>query len=132
VRFWHPAQERDVAAAEHALGSILPGELRGLLLESDGLADRYGTSVVWTAGEIARRNGEFRVEAGFRELYMPFDAMLFFGEAGDGDQFFYRILDGQVRHPDVYIWSHETDSRIWRAPTLAVFLERQLATLGGP
>ncbi len=53
---------------------------------------------------------------------MPFDSLLFFGEAGNGDQFFYRILDGHVRDADVYLWDHETDSRTWGAPSLVAFL----------
>ena len=126
-KFGEGASERDVAAAERALRVPLPEELRALLLESDGIADRYGTRTVWQVAELVRRNVAFRTEPSFRELYMPFDAMLFFGEAGDGDQFFHRILDGEVRHPDIYVWSHETDSRSWRSPTLAAFLERQLA-----
>ena len=131
VRFADPALEGRIATTELELRLRLPDELRSLLLESDGLVDRYGTAVVWTVADLPRHNREFRSEPAFRELYMPFDALLFFGEAGNGDRFFYRILDGELRYPDVYVWLHETDSRTWRAPTLAAFLERQLATLDG-
>ena len=122
------------AAVEHlvrALGVALPDAMRELLLDSDGVADRYGAWIVWPAAEIARRNEEFRTKAEFRQLYMPFDAMLFFGEAGNGDHFFYRVLDGVVREPDVYIWEHETDNRVWRAPRLDAFLTAQLTAAGG-
>ena len=109
--------------AERALGVRLPAELRALLAHCNGVRDRVGTYVVWSAAELAPRNAQFRTEQSFRELYMPFDALLFFGEAGNGDQFFYRILSGEVREPDVYRWDHETDSRLWHAPRLETFLE---------
>lgn len=122
-----PAALTALAEAERALGLALPAELRSLLSECDGVRDRYATPVVWPAGEIAERNREFRTKPEFRSLYMPFDAMLFFGDAGNGDQFFYRVLDGEVRDPDVYVWDHETDGRIWRAARLEPFLVSVLA-----
>jgi hypothetical protein len=54
---------------------------------------------------------------------MPFDALLFFGDAGNGDQFAYGILDGEVRMPDIFAWDHENDSRYWVAPDLRQFIE---------
>jgi SUKH superfamily protein len=122
VRFAPPASAAALGSLADALGLALPDELRSLLAESDGLADRYGASVVWPASEMARQNREFRTDRDFRRLYMPFDALLFFGQAGNGDQFFYRILDGQVRAPDIYLCDHETDSRTWTAASLAAFL----------
>lgn len=122
ARFAPPASPAALGSLETALGLALPDELRSLLAESDGPADRYGASVVWPAAEMARQNREFRTNPDFRRLYMPFDSLLFFGEAGNGDQFFHRILDGHVRHPDVYLWDHENDSRTWRAGSLAIFL----------
>ncbi len=46
----------------------------------------------------------------FANLYMPFEAMLFFADAdaGNGDQFAFVIRD---RPADVFVWDHETDSR---------------------
>ena len=116
---------------EHALGLTLPTELRALLAESDGLGDRYQTRLVWPAAEIGRQNREFRTRPDFRTLYMPFDALLFFGEAGNGDQFFYRILGGEVRDTDIYEWEHETDSRVWRAPGLMRLLHAALNDTDG-
>ncbi len=99
VRFAAPASAPALSALQQALGTAVPEELASLLRESDGLADRYGASLVWPAAQIARENDVFRTNQDFRRLYMPFDSLLFFGEAGNGDQFFYRILDGEVRHP---------------------------------
>jgi hypothetical protein len=126
VRFAAPASAPALSALQQALGTAVPEELASLLRESDGLADRYGASLVWPAAQIARENDVFRTNQDFRRLYMPFDSLLFFGEAGNGDQFFYRILDGEVRHPDIYVWDHETDGRTWRAVSLAVFLTATL------
>jgi hypothetical protein len=116
-----------LATVERALGIELPEELRSFLSESDGLKDRYKFSVVWPASEIAEQNRVFRTNPDFRDLYMPFDPLLFFGAAGNGDQFFYRILNDAVRDFDIYIWDHETDGRIWRAPRLGRFLNEVLA-----
>lgn len=127
VRLSAPASEGRVEALAGALGVSVPAELRALLLETDGVADRTGARVVWPADEIARQNREFRTKAEFRQLYMPFDSLLFFGEAGNGDQFFFRVLDGLVRDADVYVWEHETDNRVWIAPSLEPFLVRWLA-----
>ena len=41
----------------------------------------------------------FRANADFAELYMPFDALLFFADAGNGDQFAYAIQAGAIRRP---------------------------------
>ena len=105
----------------------MPPDLRALLLATDGVTDRYGARPVWPTAEIARQNRQFRTNSEYRELYMPFDPLLLFGEAGDGDLFFYRILDGAVRHPDVHRWEHETDGRVWCAPNLEALLTAALA-----
>ena len=113
-----PADPGMLDAAERALALALPSDLRALFAECNGVTDHLGFRVVWPVTELAPRNEEFRTTREFRRLYMPFDALLFFGEVGNGDQFFYRILDGEVRESDVYLWDHETDSRGWRAPRL--------------
>jgi hypothetical protein len=54
---------------------------------------------------------------------MPFDSFLFFGDAGNGDQFAFTICGGIVRRPDVFAWDHENDSRSWVAPSLRSYLD---------
>jgi hypothetical protein len=119
-----PASAADLAEAEKDLAIIFPGELRELLSESDGIKGAYGLNVVWPLARIQKDNLEFRTRLDFRQLYMPFDCLLFFGDAGDGDQFAYAILDGEIRRDDVYRWCHETDSREWAASSLRQYLER--------
>jgi hypothetical protein len=108
---------------EESLGVSLPGELRELLLESDGVLGEFGLGLVWPLERIERDNRSFRSTPAFRALYMPFDSLLFFGDAGNGDQFAFAILDGAVRNSDVFAWNHENDSRVWVAPSLRSYLE---------
>ncbi|MEM7244506.1 MAG: SMI1/KNR4 family protein [Acidobacteriota bacterium] len=108
--------------AESELGVAWPPSLRELLAASDGLQGAHGVGVVWSVGRIVRDNRAFRDSADFRELYMPFEHLLFFGDAGDGDQFAFPILAGAIRSEDVFVWRHETDSRAWLAPSLERYL----------
>ena len=54
---------------------------------------------------------------------MPFDCMLFIGDAGDGDNFGYSIQQKRIRKTDIFSWNHEDDSRIWVAPNLEIFVK---------
>ncbi len=119
-----PASLPELEAAEAKLGGF-PDGLRGLLLQSNGVRDRIGYRIVWPIEEIVKQNVLFRGNPDFRELYMTFDSLLFFGEFGNGDQFAYAVhADGKVRNPDILVWDHETDERLWMAADLARFLER--------
>jgi hypothetical protein len=106
-----PASAESITAAELAVGCALPDELRELLLESDGVRDQYGFELVFRASELVEQNRGMRSTPDFAELYMPFDPLLFFGASGNGDLFAYRILAGEVRDDDIFVWDHETDSR---------------------
>ena len=121
-----PASAEAIARAERGLEVELPAELRELLLESDGVTDEYGTELIWPVERILEDNSMFRGNADFAELYMPFDALLFFGDSGGGDQWAFTVLAGRVRRPDVFVWDHENDSRSWAAPSLRVFLRQRL------
>ncbi|MFC8130073.1 SMI1/KNR4 family protein [Streptomyces sp. NPDC057302] len=58
---------------------------------------------------------------------IDFDALLFFGDNGGGDQFAF------VRTPerdDIFAWDHGTDSRKWIAPHLESFLRDALGSAG--
>ena len=110
--------------AEKALGVALPSELRELLLETNGVsASEYGPLLVWNIERIEKDNLDFRSFADFRDLYMPFDNLLFFGDNGGGDQFGYAILNGVIRRPDIYRWNHENDAREHAAYSLARYFE---------
>jgi len=121
------ATESDLLSAEDTLGIRLPQQLRRYLLKSDGMDDEYGFAIVWPLERIVRDNQLFRTNADFKELYMPFDCLLFFAEAGNGDQFAFPIQSGEIRRDDVFLWNHEDDSRTWVAPSLEAYIEWRLA-----
>ena len=83
------------------------------------------TILVWSVADIKAKanNLKFRNNPNFKKLYMSFDNTLFFGDAGNGDQFAYPICDGVIRRPDIFVWNHENDSRMWIAPSLQRYLE---------
>jgi hypothetical protein len=128
ARFSAPATTESLTFAEQQLGVALPQDLRDLLLEFDGATAEYGDDVVWSVAEIYKRNLEFRQNEEFRDLYMPFTHLLFFGGDGGGDQFAFAIqMDGEIHNPDIFRWEHETDSRSWFAGHLGQFLERRFS-----
>lgn len=114
-----PATPDLIATVEGRLGHGLPGELRGLLAETNGIEGEYGLGLLWSAKRIAEDNARFRTSEDFRRLYMPFDGIVFFADAGNGDQFGISLSGNQ----EVYVWNHENDSRTWVAPTILGYLE---------
>ena len=124
VTFTQPASAAAIQQLEQQLRLVLPSELKALLSESDGLFSPSRGSFIWTMKGILTCNSEFRTIESFKELYMPFDHMLFIGDNGSGDQYFYPILAGSVRNPDIYLWNHENDSRQWFAGHMHQFLVR--------
>ena len=64
-------------------------------------------------------NIEFRSYENFRGLHMPFDGLVFFADAGNGDQFALSLAGNF----EVYVWDHENDSRTWIAPSVMRYLE---------
>ena len=126
AKFAAPTTETRLAALEQTLGVHLPKQLRGLLLEFDGLIADLGADVVWSVAQIEQQNQQFRTEESFRDLYMPFVHLLFFGEDGGGDQFaFPNQADGEIHSPVIFRGEHETDARSWYARGLEQFFERR-------
>lgn len=117
--FHPPAQPEALSAAEASLGHPLPNDLRQVLGESDGIEGEYDLGLVWNAERIRRDNIEFRIYEDFRDLYMPFNGLVFFADAGNGDQFALSLTGNCA----VYVWDHENDSRTWIAPTVMAYLE---------
>jgi len=116
AEFAGPASDSQLDSVEQALGTQLPQDLRELLLEFDGVKAHYGAGVVWPASEIQKQNQMFRTDVDFKELYMPFDHLLFFGADGGGDQFAFAVhADGKIHKSDVFRWKHESDERVWLA-----------------
>ncbi|WP_433478894.1 SMI1/KNR4 family protein [Spirillospora sp. CA-142024] len=125
VEFRPPVDTAAVTAAEQRLGCPLPSQLTGLLQETDGVIGHYGVDTVWPLEQIVEQNLHFWTDDSLADLYMPFDALLFFGDNGGGDRFAF------VRTPpraDVFVWEHETDSRRWAAGDLGDYLGRSLSS----
>lgn len=121
--FSDPASVDELASAEQRLGIRLPRSLHHLLAETNGVRGKYGLGLVWPIDRIVQDNVAFRANANFKQLYMPFDCLLFIADAGNGDQFGFTILAGQVRRDDIFVWNHENDGRTWAAPSLELYLE---------
>src|SRR5215472_15389084 len=117
-RFFAPANKSDISAVETELEVSLPEELSEILGESNGVHGDCGLGLIWPLEQIRTDNLRFRKHPEFKDLYMPFDNLLFFGDGGNGDQFAYSICNGFIRRPDVFVWNHENDSREWVAPSL--------------
>jgi hypothetical protein len=123
VTFHDHASKKNIAEAEKHLGIRLPKDLIKLLCESDGIEDKSGCGLIWPLSRIVQDNLAFRSNHEFKALYMSFDSLLFFADAGNGDQFAYAITGGCITNPDIYIWNHENDSRSWVAGSLQSYLD---------
>lgn len=124
VEFRAPVDATALAEAERRLDRGLPAQLTALLMETNGMVGEYGTDVVWSLDRIVEQNLLFWSPDTFPGLYMPFDPLLFFGDNGGGDQFAF-VLTPQ--RPDIFVWGHEDDSRLWAARELEDYLHRSLA-----
>ena len=122
--FYPPADPALIAAIEAALGMTLPDDLKSLLAESNGVDGKYGLGLIWPAERIKADNQMFRSYPDFAELYMPFDHLVFFADAGNGDHFAFAVRKNGTVDGDVFVWNHEDDSRIHVAFSLRQYLER--------
>jgi hypothetical protein len=121
--FNSPVNEKLFVEFKDSLDIELPRSLKSCLIESNGVLGEYGLGLIWSIDKIIHENLSFRSNEDFKELYMPFDHVLFFADAGNGDQFFYPIQNGEIRRDDVFSWNHEDDSRCWVAPSLEKYIE---------
>ena len=121
--FSESADSNDIKILEHELNISLPDSLKSVLFESNGIMGEYGLGLLWATDRIKSENINFRTQEDFKELYMPFDHLLFFADAGNGDQFAYPIQNNQINRNDIFVWNHEDDSRTWAAPDLKRYFE---------
>ena len=109
--FSAPADTNDIKIIEVKLNISLHTSLKSVLLESNGIVGEYGLGLLWTSNRIKSENLNFRTHEGFKELYMPFDNLLFFADAENGDQFAYPTQNSQINNNNIFVWNHEDDSR---------------------
>lgn len=124
--FHAPASEESLRVVEKRLDQSLPEELEALLRVSDGVKRGDGTDLIWSAERIIEDNVFFRNDARFRDLYMPLEPLLFFGDAGPGEQC---AFVRRPERPDVFVWRHENDDRVWVADDLADYVTRHVPGL---
>ncbi|MGW2724018.1 SMI1/KNR4 family protein [Streptomyces sp. NPDC001492] len=98
-----------------------------MLLESNGVIGHTHVDTVWTLEQIVEQKLPFWSDQTLAELYMPFEAFMFFEDNGGGDQF---ALGQKPQHPDVFVREHETDSRRGVAHNLRDYLGRSLRGSG--
>ncbi|MDF7822087.1 SMI1/KNR4 family protein [Runella sp. MFBS21] len=105
----------------------LPNELVELYRQTNGINENLNGEkigeLIWTVERVIETNTEYRNYPDFKELYMSFDQLLFFSDAGNGDLFGFVTLNGKCDRFDIFIWNHDDDSRSWVAPNLTKFIE---------
>jgi SMI1-KNR4 cell-wall len=121
--FTQPATEQALVKAESTLGLIIPEGLHELLMESNGVEQRSTFLLfILSIERIVKDNFQMRYPQ-VQSHYMPFDNLLFFADAGNGDKFGFPISqDGKIRK-EIFAWNHENDNRTWCAPSLKTFIQ---------
>jgi len=107
-----PSDEKEIKAAEEALGVSFPNELKGLLLELDG-----DSLLLFSALQIVTRKA-------LGGLYGGFEEPLSIGGNGCGDYYAYTITDGITASNEIIRWEHEDNSRVFVASGLAGLIEK--------
>ncbi|MCX6855838.1 MAG: SMI1/KNR4 family protein [Verrucomicrobia bacterium] len=125
-----PATQAALDVAKLTLGRHLPPDLESLLLTSDGVTVE-SVSLISSLSEIITTNIDYRVNR-VRADCMPFDHMLFFGSAYDGDMFAYPISQKDDYIDSVFIWGHEMDCREFFAYSLLDYVMRLSAYATSP
>ncbi|GAB6549017.1 MULTISPECIES: SMI1/KNR4 family protein [Bacillus] len=122
LSFNNPATKDELTDIQKCLHLEFPNDLYQLLQETNGVEGEYG-DFIWSTSKIKTENMNMRNIVDFKDLYMPFDCLLFFADGGNGDLFGYSILNGIVQREDIYVWNHENDSRTWVASSLETFMK---------
>lgn len=122
-----PVSSETLRLVEKRLGQPLPDELESLLRHTDGVRRSDGTELVWSVERIIEDNDFFRHDERFSELYMPLEPLLFFGDADEGEQC---AFVRRPERPDVFVWRHANDDRLWVADDLRDYLTRYLVGPG--
>lgn len=121
--FKEPANPAAFEQIQKELHVDLPLDLLTLFNETDGVFDEFNCPLIWSVDQIIEDNLFFRNFEQYKDLYMPFDHLLFFSDSGTGDLFGYPILNGQIQRDDIFVWDHESDSRTWVASSLKDFID---------
>lgn len=119
--YGEPASIEDIEVLEKLFSIQIPKELRSLLYETNGVNDGYGCSLIWSIEKIIREN--LNLGDRMEDVYIPFNNLLFFADAGNGDMFGYSTSDRSINQHDIYVWNYENNQRAQIAPSLKHFIE---------
>ncbi|WP_394514548.1 SMI1/KNR4 family protein [Priestia aryabhattai] len=119
--YGEPASIEDIEVLEKLFSIQIPKELRSLLYETNGINDSYGYSLIWSIEKITREN--LNLGERLEDVYLPFNNLLFFADARNGDMFGYSILDRSIKQNDIYLWNHRNNEQTNIAPSLNDFVE---------
>ena len=106
VYFAPPLSDSDIQYIEELIDSKFPDDYRSMLKAFEHVNDEY----IWPVDLLVSGNLDLREIQKRDGLFKSFDDLIFFGGAGNGDQFAI-AAKGSEMEPGVYIWSHENDSR---------------------
>jgi hypothetical protein len=125
--FFDPAIPSQINELEIIFGITLPEHLKALLFESNGVFDSNALEVIWNVEQIKTTNLEMRQDKIFRENFMSFDSLLFFGSDIAGDCYGYAVTGAHIPRPsEIFNWSHESDERMFVANSLEAYLKYAL------
>ncbi|TXT63742.1 MAG: SMI1/KNR4 family protein (modular protein) [Promethearchaeota archaeon] len=114
-----PAKSYLIQNIERKFQIQLPKELLTLYDQTNGVKDQFSYDLIFPVEVLIEKNTEMRTYDGFKDLYMPFDNILFIGEYGNGDLFGYPInMNRKIRNRFIFIWNHENDSRKWASMSI--------------
>ncbi|PUB03968.1 SMI1/KNR4 family protein [Paenisporosarcina sp. OV554] len=121
--FKAPATNPEITLIKEKLNIELPKKLLDLFNETNGVFDNFDCPLIWSTEQIIKDNLFYRNFEDYKDIYMPFDNLLFFSDAGNGDLFGFAIINGSIQKDDIYVWNHEDDSRTWIASSLEDFIK---------
>lgn len=85
--FKDPATRAAVDQIKEELHVQLPDKLVELFNETNGVYHELGYALIWSVDQIIKENLSLRNFEKHKDIYMPFDHLLFFADAGNGDLF---------------------------------------------
>ncbi len=134
--FYPATSAASLANAEADLKAALPGSLRALLLESNGVMDMMAIDggdwfksmwLLWKIEEIVERNRFYRVASADGTYKRDFTSLVFFADAGaDGILFAFPVENGTCAGR-VVVWHPMEDELDELAPSLENFLRGWLS-----
>jgi hypothetical protein len=133
IELYPSVSEQDIIRGEQQLDVRFPQDLKELLAETNGVGLRLRLDqppdemligyLIWPLERIIADNITFRTNSQITSVNMPFDGLLFFSDAGNGDLFGFAIWNHANSVDRIYRWDHEDDSRSCIAHSLKDFLQ---------